>query len=84
MINHGGHAHESGNQIRSRLLAIATPIMNNLMEGSTEVDHAKHTRDFTERLKSIVTKERLEKVCRHYQAEWEYFSSRELIAVFRR
>lgn len=64
--------------------AIATPIMDNLMEGSTEIDHTKHTKDFTERLKGIVTKEHLENICRRYQAEWGYFSRRECIAVFRR
>lgn len=66
------------------ILKIANPIMDNLMEGSTEIDHAKHTRDFTERMKRIVTKEHLEKVCRRYQAEWGYFSKREFVAVFRR
>ncbi len=29
------------------ILAIADPIMDNLLEGSTEIDHEKHTRDFT-------------------------------------
>lgn len=66
------------------ILAIATPIMDNLMEGSTEIDHNKHTKDFTERLKGIVTKEHLEQICRRYQTEWGYFSRRECIAVFRR
>ncbi len=66
------------------ILAIANPIMDNLMEGSTEINHAKHTRDFTDRLKAIVTKDHLEKVCRRYQADWGYFSKREFVAVFRR
>ena len=66
------------------ILAIANPIMDNLMEGSTEINHAKHTRDFTDRLKTIVTKDHLEKVCRRYQADWGYFSKREFVAVFRR
>lgn len=66
------------------ILAIANPIMDNLMEGSTEINHEKHTRDFTDRLKAIVTKDHLEKVCRRYQAEWGYFSKREFVAVFRR
>ena len=57
--------------------------MDNFMEGSTEIDHAKHTRDFTERLKGIVTKEHLERIYRRYQAEWGYFSRREWIAVVR-
>jgi hypothetical protein len=41
-------------------------------------------RDFTERLKSLVTKEYLEKVCLQYQAEKGFFSKRECIAIFRR
>lgn len=66
------------------ILAVANPIMDNLMEGSTEINHAKHTRDFTERLKAIVTPEHLMQVCKRYQAEWGYFSRREFVAVFRR
>lgn len=66
------------------ILAIANPIMDNLMEGSTEINHAKHTRDFTERLKAIVTPGYLQEVCQCYQADWGYFSAREFVAVFRR
>lgn len=66
------------------ILAAANPIMDNLMQGSTEIDHEKHTRDFTDRLKNIVTPDYLEQVCRCYQAEWRYFSKREFVAVFRR
>ena len=57
------------NQSDEDILKIANPIMDNLMEGSTEIDHVKHTRDFTDRMKRIVTKDHLEKVCRRYQAE---------------
>ncbi len=60
------------------------PIMDNLMEGSIEIDHEKHTRDFTDRMKRIVTKDYLETVCRQYRPERGYFSRRELVAVFRR
>ena len=66
------------------ILAVANPIMNNLMQASTEIDHARHVRDFTERLKAIVTPEHLEKVCRRYQAKWGYLERREPVAVFRR
>jgi hypothetical protein len=72
------------NQSDEDILKIANPIMNNLMEGSTEIDHVKHTRDFTDRTKRIVTKDYLEKVCKRYQAEWGYFSKREFVAIFRR
>ncbi|SBS39426.1 hypothetical protein VTO7225_03593 [Vibrio toranzoniae] len=39
----------------SELWGIAKPIMDNLMEGSTKIDHAQHSRDFTQRMKDIVT-----------------------------
>ena len=68
----------------AEILAVANPIMDNLMQASTEIDHAKHTRDFTERLKAIVTRERLEEICARYQPDWGYFSDREPVAVFRR
>jgi hypothetical protein len=75
---------ELANKSDEEILEIANPIMDNLMEGSTEINHEKHTRDFTDRMKSIVTKDYLEKVCKRYQAEWGYFSKREFVAVFRR
>ena len=48
------------NQSDADILKIASPIMNNLMQGSIEIDHVKHTRDFTETMKRIVTKDYLE------------------------
>jgi len=66
------------------ILAVADPIIDNLMKGSTAIDHEKHTRDFTDRMKRIVTKAYLETVCRKYQAERGYFAKREFVAVFRR
>lgn len=75
---------ELANKSDEEILKIANPIMDNLMEGSTEIDHEKHTRDFTDRMKSLVTKDYLEKVCKRYQTEWGSFSKREFVAVFRR
>lgn len=66
------------------ILAVANPIMDNLMQASTDIDHSRHVRDFTERLKAIVTPEHLEKVCRRYQAQWGLLDRREAVAVFRR
>ncbi len=45
---------------------------------------ALSVRDFTDRLKAIVTKDYLERVCRQYQAEKGTFGARTLVAVFRR
>jgi hypothetical protein len=66
------------------ILAIVNPIMDNLMAGSTEIDHAKHTRDFTDRLKAIVGEVNLQEICKRYQAEWGFFAGRECVAIFRR
>jgi hypothetical protein len=33
----------------SQILAIANPIMDNLMDASTAIDHERHVRDFTPR-----------------------------------
>lgn len=71
-------------QSDERILEVVNPLMDNLMEGSREIDHAKHVRDFTERLKEIVTAERLEKMCADYQARIGYFEQREVVGVFRR
>ena len=66
------------------ILAIANPMMDNLMEASTRIDHAAHVRDFTDRIKAIVTPEHLDYVCRQYQAEKGFFATREPVAVFKR
>ena len=51
------------------ILNIVSPIMDNLMQASTDIDHEKHVKDFSKRMKEIVTKENLEKQCREYQEE---------------
>lgn len=67
-----------------QILAIADPIMDNLMEASTQRDHARHVRDFTERLKGIVTPDYFACICQQYQAEKGYFTTRTPITVLRR
>ena len=66
------------------ILRIANPIMDNLMDASTAIDHERHIRDFTERMKAIVTKAYLQKMCETYQQEKGYFSKREPVAIFKR
>ena len=44
-----------------KILDIATPLMDNLMEGSSEGDYEKLSRDFTDRRESVVTKDNFEK-----------------------
>jgi len=63
---------------------IANPIMDNLMQASTDIDHERHVRDFTDRAKAIVTKEHLERVCKKYQSEKGTWLHREPLAVLRR
>jgi len=66
------------------ILNIVNPIMDNLMQASTEIDHERHVRDFSEKLKKIVTKKNLVQQCKEYQKELGYFSDRELIGVIRK
>lgn len=67
-----------------QILGIANPIMDNLMDASTAIDHDRHVQDFTDRLKKIVTPDYLRRVCEHYQREKGYFLRREPAAVFKR
>lgn len=66
------------------ILKIIEPIMSSLMDASTQRDHAVHVKDFTEYLKSIVTKEELERQCNIYQEELGHFSSRQLLGIIKR
>ncbi len=68
----------------AEILKVITPIMDNMMLGSTEINHAQHTRDFSERMKAVVTPENLEVMCQAYQAKWGTFAQREFVALFRR
>ena len=43
-----------------KILSIVDPIMDNCLKGSNENNHAKHVKDFTERMRNIVTPENLE------------------------
>lgn len=67
-----------------QILAIAGPIMDNLMDASTHRDQARHVRDFTDRLKAIVTPDYFECICQQYQTEKGLFTTRTPVAVFRR
>lgn len=67
-----------------QILDIANPIMDNLMDASTQIDHVRHVQDFTDRMKAIVTPEYFQCICQQYQAEKGFFSNRVSVAVFRR
>ena len=66
------------------MLAIVEPLMDNCLVGSTERNHAKHVRDFTDRLRAIVTPENLAAQLRSGQPTNGCFAERELIGIFRR
>ena len=68
----------------AEILSVANPIMDNLMDASTAIDYERHIRDFTVRLKSVLSKERLEWICQDYQSTKGFFAKREFVAVFRR
>src|SRR5690554_8221185 len=72
------------NMSDAEIFAIANPIMDNLMEASTVIDHERHIRDFTDRMKSVGTKQYLQQVCEQYQEEKGFFAKQEPVAVFRR
>ncbi len=80
----GEQAVDLATQSDEDILAVVNPLMDNLMEGSTEIDYEKHVRDFTDRLKSMVSEEGLKRMCEHYQADVGYFTDRELLSIFRR
>ncbi len=81
---HNGKIMDFEEMTDQEILAIANPIMDNLMEASTKIDHKRHVRDFTHRIKEIVTEEYLKKVCEKYQSEKGFFIKREPVAVFKR
>ena len=66
------------------ILTIVNPIMDNLMQASTDLDYEKHVKDFSKKLKGAVTKEILETQCNEYQAKLGTFTDREFIGVVRR
>jgi hypothetical protein len=68
----------------AEILSIANPLMDNLMDASTQVDYERHIRDFTDRLKAQLSKERFECVCREYQSTKGFFTERVFATLFRR
>lgn len=67
----------------NELIAIATPIMDNLMDGSTERDWAQHTRDFTDNARAGLPEAELMRQCDWYKSRHGDFTERELLGVTR-
>ena len=68
----------------NEIMTLVDPIMDNLMDASTEINHEKHVKDFSDHMKSIVTKVELEKQCKSYQTTLGIFTKRELVGIFRK
>ena len=64
------------------ILRLIDPIMDNCLSGSNENNHAKHVRDFTQRMRKIVTPENL--ALQLSTEPRSFFTDREFIHLFRR
>ena len=64
------------------ILRIVEPIMDSCLNGSNEDNHTKHTRDFTERMRKIVTPENLR--LQLSKKPRVLFTERKFIKLFRR
>lgn len=71
-------------QSDAQIMAVVDPIMDNLMAASTAIDYERHARDFTERARSVLSREALRSICEHYQSRRGFFARRERVAIFRR
>ena len=58
------------------ILLIANPVMDNLMDGATERDWAKHTLHFTDGAKASLTEAELLRQCEQYQSTHGVFKER--------
>ena len=67
---------------QKEILKLINPLMDNCLAGSNEDNHGKHVKDFTERMKGIVTPENLRNQLS--QTPRAYFTRREFSHLFRR
>ena len=71
-------------QSDAEILAVADPIMDNLMAASAAIDYDRHIQDFTDRLKSCLSQDQLQRICADYKSAKGEFAEREFVATFRR
>ena len=69
------------NQSDKEILKIANPIMDNLMEASTNNDFERHIRDFSDRIKEKYKQEEFERQCEDYRSKWGAFTDREFVGT---
>jgi|GEM_PF-2961434 len=63
------------------IVKIAAPMMDNIIDGSTEENWEKHTQYFSDATKAKLTEEELLRQCSHYKSKFGDFASRELLGV---
>ena len=68
----------------SQLLAVATTMMDDLMAASFAVDYDAHVRDFTPRLKALVTEDGFQKMALAHRRDLGDDAGRALVRVLRR
>jgi hypothetical protein len=61
------------------ILKVANPIMDNLMDASTNNDFERHIRDFSDRIKLKFTQDEFVKQREEYQSKWGDFTKRDYI-----
>jgi hypothetical protein len=66
------------------VLRVATPIMDNLMDGSNDIDWEQYMRDSNQRAKQILAPAEFKRQCKEFHAKYGFFAERELVRVFRR
>ncbi|MTI09907.1 hypothetical protein [Curvivirga aplysinae] len=68
----------------AEILAIVDPMMDNIVSSSIDFDYEAHIRDFSDRIKTHISKEGFQKVCEECQADLGLFEGRDLVRIFRR
>lgn len=69
------------NRSDKEILTVATPMMDNLMDASTNNDFERHIRDFSERIKEKYTKDEFQRQCKDYRAKFGVFTDREFLGT---
>ena len=68
----------------TEIIELATPLMDSLMDASTNIDYEAHIKDFSTRLLGQISKDRFIEMCKRYQDEIGFLKERELVGVFKR
>ena len=71
-------------QSDDKILTIINPIMDNLMDASTEINYQKHIKDFSLRILNHISSEGFEEMCKDYQNKKGFFTNRQFIFLFKR